>query len=136
MHLLPRRPCALEWLSLGCEREHNKNIKPVRAPFEYDADFGITYTTRVCDSLFTDRPRIEHSYTYRELQVDMGRDVRLRVSILVVLEDPATEIQHVLRLEALLLTFPEDTPLSGVLREPGAAVKSTVQCILKVNREH
>ncbi|CAM9165564.1 unnamed protein product [Laminaria digitata] len=61
----------------------------------------------------------------------MGRDVRLRVSILVVLEDPVTEIQHVLRLEALLLTFPEDMPLSGVEREAGAAVKSSVQCVLK-----
>lgn len=70
------------------------------------------------------------------LQVDMGRDVRLRVSILVVLEDPVTEIQHVLRLEALLLTFPEDMPLSGVEREAGAAVKSTVQCVLKVNPGH
>lgn len=67
--------------------------------------------------------------------MDVGRDVRLRVSILLVLEDPVTEIQHVLRLEALLLTFPEDTPLSGVQREPGAAVKSTVQCVVKVIRE-
>ena len=66
----------------------------------------------------------------------MGRDVRLRVSILVVVDDPMTEIQHVLRLEALLLTFPENTPLSGLQREPGAALKSTVQCIVKVNREH
>lgn len=62
----------------------------------------------------------------------MGRDVRLRISIFVVLEDPVTEIQHVLRLEALLLTFPENMSLNGVEKEAGAAVKSTVQCIIKV----
>lgn len=66
------------------------------------------------------------------LQVHMGRDVRLRVSIFVALEDPVVKIQHILHLEALLLTFPEGMPLPGVRREAGAAVKSFIQCIPKV----
>lgn len=66
------------------------------------------------------------------LQVHVGRDVRLRVSILIALEDPVVDIQHVLHLEALLLTFPEGMPLPGVVREAGATVKSTIQCIPKV----
>lgn len=65
-------------------------------------------------------------------QVHMGRDIRLRVSIVVALEDPVVEIQHLLHLEALLLTFPEGMPLPGVRREAGATVKSFVQCIPKV----
>lgn len=64
----------------------------------------------------------------------MGREVRLRGSILVALEDPIVEIQHVLHLEALLLTFPEGMPLPGVRREAGAAVKCTVQCIPRVSQ--
>lgn len=66
------------------------------------------------------------------LQVHMGRDVRLRVSIFVALEDPVVKIQHIVHLEALLLTFPEGMPLPGVRREAGAAVKSFIQCIPKV----
>lgn len=66
------------------------------------------------------------------LQVHMGRDVRLRVSIIVGLEDPVVKIQHIVHLEALLLTFPEGMPLPGVRREAGAAVKSFIQCIPKV----
>lgn len=62
----------------------------------------------------------------------MGRDVRLRVSIFVELEDPMVKIQHIVHLEALLLTFPEGMPLPGIRREAGAAVKSFVQCIPKV----
>lgn len=66
------------------------------------------------------------------VQVHMGRDVRLRVSIFVALEDPVVKIQHIVHLEALLLTFPEGMPLPGVRREAGAAVKSFIQCIPKV----
>lgn len=62
----------------------------------------------------------------------MGRDVRLRVSIVVILEDPMVEILHMLHLEALLLTFPSGMPLPGVKREAGAAVKSIIQCVVKV----
>lgn len=62
----------------------------------------------------------------------MGRDIRLRLSLVVALEDPAVEIQHILHLEALLLTFPEGMPLPGVRREAGAAVKAFIQCIPKV----
>ncbi|CAM9134046.1 unnamed protein product [Hapterophycus canaliculatus] len=68
------------------------------------------------------------------LNVHMGRDIRLHVSIVVVLEDPVVEIQHILHLEALLLTFPEGMPLPGVHREAGATVKSFVQCIPKGTR--
>lgn len=102
----------------------------------------MSYTISCFDyALITDqlsnRARLTPSIVARacwacELQVDMGRDVRLRMSIFVLLEDPVTEIQHVLRLEALLLTFPKDMPLGGLEKEAGAAVKSTVQCIVKV----
>lgn len=66
------------------------------------------------------------------MQIHMGRDVQLRVSVLLELEDPMVEISHILHLDALLLTFPEGMPLPGVRREAGATVKSTVQCIPKV----
>ncbi|CAB1104526.1 unnamed protein product [Ectocarpus sp. CCAP 1310/34] len=65
------------------------------------------------------------------LEVHMGRDVRLRVSVVVALEDPVVKIDHLLHLEALLLTFPEGMPLPGVRREAGAGVKSFIQCIPK-----
>ncbi|CAM9296382.1 unnamed protein product [Pylaiella littoralis] len=65
------------------------------------------------------------------LDVHVGRDVCLRVSIIVALEDPAVNIQHILHLEGLLLTFPEGMPLPGVRREAGASVKSFIQCIQK-----
>lgn len=65
-------------------------------------------------------------------QINMGREVQLRVSLLLVVEDPMVEIHHLLHLESFLLTFPEGMPLPGVQREAGAAIKSTVQCILKV----
>lgn len=64
----------------------------------------------------------------------MGRDVRLRVSVVVALEDPVVKIDHLLHLEALLLTFPEGMPLPGVRREAGAGVKSFIQCIPKVGQ--
>lgn len=62
----------------------------------------------------------------------MGREVRLRVSLLLVVQDSMVEIHHLLHLESFLLTFPEGMPLPGVQREAGAAIKSTVQCISKV----
>lgn len=65
----------------------------------------------------------------------MGRDICLRVSIVIALEDPVVKIQHILYLEGLLLTFPEGMPLPGVRREAGAAVKSFIQCIPKVGKE-
>lgn len=65
----------------------------------------------------------------------MGRDICLRVSIVVALEDPMVKIQHILYLEGLLLTFPEGMPLPGIRREAGAAVKSFIQCIPKVGEE-
>ena len=67
-----------------------------------------------------------------QLQVHMGRDVWLRVSIVIALEDPVVKILHIVHLEALLLTFPEGMPLPGVRREAGAGVKSYIQCIPKV----
>lgn len=70
------------------------------------------------------------------VQVHMGRDSCLRVSIVVTLEDPVVRIQHILHLEGLLLTFPEGMPLPGVRREAGAAVKSFIQCIPKVSEEY
>lgn len=63
----------------------------------------------------------------------MGRKVQLRVSILLVIEDPMVQIQHLLHLEAFLLTFPEGMPIPGVQREAGATIMSTVQCTLKVS---
>lgn len=70
------------------------------------------------------------------IQVHMGRDIRLRVSLVVAIEDPVVEIQHILHLEALLLTFPEGMPLPGVRREAGATVKSFIQCIPKVGQKN
>lgn len=72
------------------------------------------------------------SLTVSLFQVHMGRDIRLRFSVLVALEDPGVKIQHILHLEELLLTFPEGMPLPGVRREAGAAVKAFIQCIPKV----
>lgn len=68
-------------------------------------------------------------------QISMGRHVQLCVSIMVIVEDPMVQVEHLLHVEALLLTFPEGMPLPGVQREAGATVKSTVQCIPKVRHE-
>lgn len=64
----------------------------------------------------------------------MGQEVHLRVSLLLMVEDPTVQIHHLLLLEACVLTFPEGMPLPGVQREAGAAITYTVQCVSKVGR--
>lgn len=65
-------------------------------------------------------------------QITMDQEVHLRVSLLLMVEDPAVQIHHLLLLEACVLTLPEGMPLPGVQREAGAAITFTVQCVSKV----
>lgn len=65
-------------------------------------------------------------------QINMGCQVHLRVSVFLLFEDPIERIEHLIRLNAIVLTLPEGMPLPGIEREVGAAIKATVQCIPKV----